>query len=576
LCLGRGAPRTGRNAYNQAVVPTFFSFRSIDFRRFLACIGIMVTLAISTAICAHGQAASDATASPSSADRGRILLVLPFDNRTGQPSLEWIREAAAELLSSRFRSVGFDPTSRADRMYALDHLGLPQGFQPSRASSLKLAQTLDADSIVVGSYITDGSGIVAEARLVDVPRLSMSEPVTARGEMRDMIDVFDSLAWKLTRQLDPRTSVAEETFIAAGKGMHLTAFEQYIRGITEPDQAERLRHLDQAVALSPDLSPAWMALGREEYSGQQYDKAAAAFAKVDKNSANGLEAGYYGGLSLLFSGDYANAEKAFAGVARILPLAEVVNNEGVAVSRQGHDGTDQFMQAAADDPNSADYHFNLAVSLKRHGQGPGALNELAQCLKLRPGDAEALALQTAWKQPTAKSAAPTPAATGASSDADPALDPLERIVRSFDAAAFRQAAQMLDQVDAARLAALPPLEQARNLSSQASGFLNRGLLLEAERLYQSAVAADGNCAEAHAGLAQVRERSGDSNGARMEAHQALELRPSADAYLVLGRLDLASNNLSEASNDAAAALKLEPASKAALELARQVQAKAGH
>jgi len=90
------------------------------------------------------------------------------------------------------------------------------------------------------------------------------------------------------------------------------------------------------------------------------------------------------------------------------------------------------------------------------------------------------------------------------------------------------------------------------------------------------VAADGNCAEAHAGLAQVRERSGDANGARMEAHQALELRPSADAYMVLGRLDLASNNLSDASNDAAAALKLEPASKAALELARQVQAKAGH
>jgi hypothetical protein len=36
--------------------------------------------------------------------------------------------------------------SRADRIFALDHLGLPQGFHPSRASSLKLAETLDADS----------------------------------------------------------------------------------------------------------------------------------------------------------------------------------------------------------------------------------------------------------------------------------------------------------------------------------------------------------------------------------------------------------------------------------------------
>jgi TolA-binding protein len=40
---------------------------------------------------------------------------------------------------------------------------------------------------------------------------------------------------------------------------------------------------------------------------------------VDRNGdPDGLEAGYYRGLSLLFSGDYAKAEKAFADVARIL------------------------------------------------------------------------------------------------------------------------------------------------------------------------------------------------------------------------------------------------------------------
>ena len=121
---------------------------------------------------------------------GRVLLVLPFDNRTGQPNLEWVREAAAVTLTMRFASAGFQPTSRADRMYALDHLGLPQGFQPSRASALKLAQTLDADSIVVGSYTTDGSGIVAEATLVDVPDLRMMPEVSARGEMKDLIAVF--------------------------------------------------------------------------------------------------------------------------------------------------------------------------------------------------------------------------------------------------------------------------------------------------------------------------------------------------------------------------------------------------
>ncbi len=97
--------------------------------------------------------------------------------------------------------------------------------------------------------------------------------------------------------------------MAAGRGMRLDAFEQYIRGITEPDQAERLRHLEQAVKLSPEFSPAWMALGREDYNEQQYQEAAEAFAKVDRNGPDGLEAGFYRGLSLLFSGDYARPQR---------------------------------------------------------------------------------------------------------------------------------------------------------------------------------------------------------------------------------------------------------------------------
>ncbi|MGB0083558.1 MAG: tetratricopeptide repeat protein [Terracidiphilus sp.] len=491
---------------------------------------------------------------------GRVLLVLPFDNRTGQPSLEWMREAAAEILSMRFASAGFQPTSRADRVYALDHLGLPQGFQPSRASALKLAQTLDADSIVVGSYTTDGTSIVAQASLVDVPNLRMLPAVSVRGEMRDLMGVFSALAWQLTRELDPAFGGSEETFVAAGREIRLDAFEQYIRGITEPDQAERQRHLEQAVKLSPGFSPAWMALGREDYNQQQYMEAAAAFAKVDHGGADGLEAGFYGGLSLLFSGEYAPAAQAFADVARVLPLAEVVNNEGVAVSRQGKDGTALFIQAAAADPDAADYHFNLALSLKRHGNVPGAINEMAQCLKLRPGDSEAQALQTAWK---------TPAGAAASSD------PLERIVRSFDAAAFKQAAAVMDEMNAGRLEALAPRDRAQALCTQAKGYLDRGLLLEAERLYQAAVAADGKSAEAHAGLAEVRERSGDVDAARKEAQTSLTLGPSANAYLVLAQLDLTAGNLGTANTDANNALKLEPSNRTAQDILRQIAARTG-
>lgn len=559
-----------------------FNFSSLRFRRVLrraASAGAGFALLLCAAMHAQEKTAPEALNSEAAlGGHGRILLVLPFDNRTGQVSLDWMREAAVDLLNSRFSSAGFAPLSREDRMYALDHLGLPQGFQPSRASAIKLAQTLDADEIVLGSVSMSGGELVVEAQLVDVPHLRMTGPVTERGKLTDMVAIFDSLAWQLTKELDPAFNVAENTFVAAGAGLRLDAFEQYIRGITEPDQAERLRHLEAAVKLSPNFSPAWMALGREYYSTQQYDKAAAAFAKVDQNGQDGLEAGFYRGLSLLYSGEYAESEKSFADVARVLPLAEVLNNEGVAVSRQGHDGTSLFVRAAAADPNTADYHFNLAVSLKRHGNSGAALSEMAECLKLHPGDSEAQSLLASWKAvaaPEVRTAAVTAGAGDAAKASDTNPDPLERIVRSFDAAAFRQAGAVVDQMDAARLAALPAPERAVKLCAEGNDYLHRGLVLEAERLYQSAIAADANSAAAHAGLAEVRRRTGDTADARQEANQALKLDPSADAYLVLSRLDLAAGNLSAAAGEAGEALKLEPTNQAAQQLNQEIAAKQG-
>jgi tetratricopeptide (TPR) repeat protein len=546
-------------------------------------LGLALLPALAIAVCAAAQTVPEAGRTAAGAAGGRILLVLPFDNRTGQPSLEWIREASAEILTSRLASAGFAPMSRADRRYALDHLGLPQSFHPTRATSLKLAETLDADSIIVGSYVTDGAGIVAEAQLVDVPHLRMSEAVTARGEMRSLIAVFDSLAWKLTRQLDPGFKVSEESFVAADSGLRLDAFEQYIRGITEPDQQERLRRLNQSVALSPEFSPAWMALGREEYAGKQYEQAAAAFAKVGGSGADALEAGFYRGLSLLFSGDYPHAQEAFAGVARVLPLAEVLNNEGVAFARQAKDGIPLFRQAMAADPNEADYHFNLAVSLKRHGDKAEALTELAQCLRLHPNDSEARAVQRAWTKPEklgmAKPVLAQPAAVAPVEaiglDEDAKADPLERIERGFDAVAFHQAALMVEQVDASRLDQLAPRERAQKLSAQAHEYLDHGLLLEAERLYLAAVAVDPKSAANHAGLAEVHERAGDAKAARKEAVTSLELMPSVDAYLVMVRLEIAASHFYEAQQHLTAALQIDPQNKPALELRKQIEARDG-
>jgi Tfp pilus assembly protein PilF len=68
----------------------------------------------------------------------------------------------------------------------------------------------------------------------------------------------------------------------------------------------------------------------------------------------------------------------------------------------------------------------------------------------------------------------------------------------------------------------------------------------------------------------VLESSQDNKGARNEARVSIRLKPSADAYLVLARLDLAENNATAAQQDVDHALVIDPANAAATSLKQDI------
>jgi len=507
---------------------------------------------------------------------GRLILVLPFDNRSEQPNLDWIGEAIPEVLNRRLASAGFLPISRDDRLYALDHLGLPSTFQPSRASAIRLAQTMDADFLIVGSFSTTGARFQAKAQVLNVESLHMSGPIQEEADMPHLLDVLNSLAWGLAKQLDPQFAVARNTFVAAGAGLRVDAFENYTRGLVEPDPDEQMRHLKEAVRLDPSFSPALLALGKAYFANQQFDLAATTLGRLPRNDPNAREADFDRGLAYFYLGSYVKAEDAFAFVSKQLPLPEVVNNQGVTASRRGLDATSFFQQAVAADPNDPDYQFNLAVALRRKKDVAGALRAIAQTVKLRPSDTEAEAFQA-----TLRAEPQHPPAAAASNRVNAAFDPaaqaeslpLERIKRSFNEASFRQAALEMEQMEEVHLATLPPLKRAAALTEAGMRFFDQGLILEAEREFQAALVADGGNGDAHAGLALVRERGGDIQEAHAEADESVKMKPNVTAYLVLARLDLQANQKSAASADVSSALQLEPQNAAAHALRQQIESK---
>jgi len=69
-----------------------------------------------------GVFASTAALAQGPTPNGRVVLVLPFDNRSGNASLNWIGDSFPDTLDKRLNSVNFLTISRDDRAYALDHL----------------------------------------------------------------------------------------------------------------------------------------------------------------------------------------------------------------------------------------------------------------------------------------------------------------------------------------------------------------------------------------------------------------------------------------------------------------------
>jgi tetratricopeptide (TPR) repeat protein len=494
---------------------------------------------------------------------GRVVLVLPFDNRSGNPSLNWIGDSFPDTLDQRLNSAGFLTISHDDRAYALDHLGLPPDFRPSRATTIRIAQQLDADYVVVGSYNVANNKISVQAQVLAVNALHLSAPLQDGADLPRLFDAENAIAWKIARQIDPHFNVAEQTFLASPGGVPLPSFENYIRGSSAPTPTERLQRLQAAVTDTPSYAAALLALGKEQYATRDFTSAAATLAKVPTSDRIALEANFYLGLAHFNSAEYAKAETAFAFVAARLPLPEVVNDQGVAASRQGKDAVALFQRASAADPSDEDYHYNFAISLFRRGDTAGALREADAALKLKPTDAEATELRARLNL--------VPAGTKLAPNTDSGFSPVERIIRTYSEAGFRQAAFLMDQMRAQRMATLPAAEQVTQYTQLGRDYLAQGLLPEAEQQFQSALTADPNAAAPHAGLAQVREQSGNADDARSEAQISNRLSPNAAAFLVLARLDLQANNLTTSADDVAKALKLEPQNTAAIALRNTLQ-----
>jgi Flp pilus assembly protein TadD/TolB-like protein len=489
---------------------------------------------------------------PGAARVSRLLLIIPFENTSNSPGTDWISESFPEVLSTRLGPSGFFIMGRDDRLNAFDRLGIPPGAKPSRATLYQVGQQLDADYLVMGDYRIDQATITAHARVMDMERLRLSPELTESGSLSNLIGIQTALAWDILNTLNPGT-VSKDSFIVKFPAQRPDVLENYVRGITALNDQEKIKYFKEVVRLEPTHSLAMLQLGKSYYKARDYESAASWLARVSMKDANANEAQFYLGLATFYGGHMDKAESAFRTLAARLPLTEVLNNLGVVAARRGEKSAHGYFEKTVQtDPNEPDYRFNLAVTLFHEGDTQGAARELRELLAIH-ADAEAKTFLEAIASGT-----------------QPARMPLERIKRNYDESTFRQIALEIENTNEARMAKSDPASHAAFHVQHGQELLQSGLPVEAEKEFREAVALNPGNAGAHAGLAAVLENDQDITGARNEARMSLKLQPTAEAYLVMARLDLAENKSSSAAQNVDRALALDPTNAAAAALKRDI------
>lgn len=336
------------------------------------------------------------------AAQAETFLVLPFFNLSKTSNIEWIGESLSESIREALGSTGLATIEREERQEMYRKLSMRPYTQLTTASVIKLADGLQADQVIYGSYeLLPAASAAAKtrgtlritARILDHRRLRRGPEYREIGALEDLTRLQTHLAWQTLKLVASGTAPGEEDFRRSMPPVRVEAIESYIRGLMAVAADQKMKLFLQATRLDPKFSQAQFQLGRLQWKRKSYRDAAGAFARVLPSDLHYREANFYLGLARYRLGDFAGAEQAFQLVASMKPLKEVLNNLGAAQSRRNSEAAlENFRKALAGDPSDPDYHFNVGYALFLRGQYGEAAERFRAVLDRAPDDSEAITM----------------------------------------------------------------------------------------------------------------------------------------------------------------------------------------
>lgn len=533
------------------------------------------------------------TANSMSARAADVVLTMPFENISGRAEYNWIGESFAITLANLLDAPGVMAISPEERNLTYERLGLRASDLLTRAATIRIASSAQANLAVVGTYDIGGDAkkttIAITARLIETHegRLAASRVFNLSGMLTKLQEMQGQLAWNILYERNPSLTYSKDQFVRRAASIPSRAYESLVKGIQTRDPKLRenfLRRAIQEFKLSGNpghYAEAIYELGIFYYHEKKFPEAIKSFKELTPDDPHYLESRFFLGVSYGETSNHQEAAAAFEKLLKPLPLYEVWNNAGAMILAFGNqeEALRLIRQAVANSPYDPLYRFNYGYALWRYGKFDEAAEHLRAALSSNSSDGEAQYLLAKCLKAIGQS----DEARQADDEARRLLDNryakwevapeqmplLARLKTEFSRTAFYKLER-----EQLRTAGLP---SAQVISHQRS--LDRARQLVTENKYDEALAELQHLISANATLADAHLLKGQIHQRRNEADQAISAFLSAiawnprliAAHIALGQIYLTRGDRARALAHSNQAIEIDPQDRDAIALRHHIE-----
>ncbi len=292
------------------------------------------------------------------AEQKNAIAVLPLQNMNGDISVDYLRFALADELTSVLsysRSLEVRPSSVTRRYVELD-------LDPR-----KVGQQLHVGRLLTGHFLRQGEQLTVTLEAIDVPNDRLLWQGSATASVNDLISLQSQLSTQVQQGLLPALGVAAGALSTASRPKSQEAYDLYLHSLALPHDPgpnkDAIAVLEHVVGEDRNYAPAWEALGQRYY----------------------FDSTFGGGGEAMFQRSSAAFERALS----LDPNREMAASN-LIVNRVERGELGRAYDAATDlvrrRPQSADAHFALSYVLRYAGMQEKAAQECNTARSLDPGN----------------------------------------------------------------------------------------------------------------------------------------------------------------------------------------------